>query len=135
MLVQANYGPRAALTHRRRAGRPRLPDTGPTATPDRATEPATGSIIVVVATDAPLLPHQLKRLARRAPLGLARTGGSATTARATSSSPSRPRAGRWAPDEAAAHLLPNDELDPFFDAAVQTTEEAIVNALVGAPAT
>ena len=74
MLVQANYGRAADCVI---AGVPvgrEIPDAGPAATAPTGRDEL-GSIIIVVATDAPLLPHQLKRLARRAALGLARTGG------------------------------------------------------------
>jgi L-aminopeptidase/D-esterase-like protein len=94
----------------------------------------TGSIIITVATDAPLLPHQLKRLARRASLGLARTGSTSgngsgdifiafSTANARAAKPS---------GVAQLNMLPNDRMDPIFEATVQATEEAIVNALVAA---
>jgi D-aminopeptidase len=93
-----------------------------------------GSIIIVVATDAPLLPHQLKRLARRASLGLARTGsvsgnGSGDIFIAFSTANS----GAWKPT-GLRHLemVPNDQMDPLFTATVEATEEAIVNALVAA---
>jgi L-aminopeptidase/D-esterase-like protein len=93
----------------------------------------TGSIIIVVATDAPLLPGQLKRLARRAALGLARTGsvsgnGSGdlflafSTANRGAADPSQPTH--------TVETVPNDRLDPLFEATVQAVEEAIVNALV-----
>jgi len=93
-----------------------------------------GSIIIVVATDAPLLPHQLKRLARRAAMGLARTGSTSgngsgdifiafSTANQGAAAESGVTAISW---------LPNGDLTPFFDATVQATEEAIVNALVAA---
>jgi D-aminopeptidase len=92
-----------------------------------------GSIIIAVATDAPLLPGQLKRLARRASLGLARTG--ATSGNGSGDifiafSTANPGA---ANPEQATHsvvTVPNDRLDPLFDATVQAVEEAIVNALV-----
>jgi len=92
-----------------------------------------GSCIAVVATDAPLLPHQLKRLARRVSLGLARTGsvsgnGSGDLFIAFSTAnPNAADAGqvtRW------VETIPNDRLDPIFIAVVQATEEAVVNALV-----
>ena len=95
-----------------------------------------GSIIVVVATDAPLLPHQLKRAgAARARWAWRATAASPATARATSSSPSRPPTRRPANDETrhrADRCCPTSALDPLFDATVQATEEAIVNALVAA---
>jgi L-aminopeptidase/D-esterase-like protein len=93
----------------------------------------TGSIIIVIATDAPLLPGQLKRLARRAGLGLARTGsvsgnGSGDLFLAFST------ANRGAADPAqpthTVETVPNDRMDPLFDATVQAVEEAIVNALI-----
>jgi len=91
-----------------------------------------GSIIIVVATDAPLLPHQLDRVARRAGMGLARTGstagdGSGDIFLAFSTANPGVQKARAA---VAAQFLPNDTLNPVFDATVQATEEAIVNALV-----
>jgi D-aminopeptidase len=93
-----------------------------------------GSIIIVIATDAPLIPTQLKRLARRASLGVARTGsissnGSGDIFMAFSTANS----GAWNP-EGIRHIemLPNDQMNPLFAATVQATEEAIVNALVAA---
>ena len=96
-----------------------------------------GSIIIVVATDAPLLPHQLKRLARRAALGLARTGGAAgngsgdifiafSTANAGAASP--------AAATAQLQMLSNDKISRLFGATMLATEEAIINALVAAEA-
>jgi D-aminopeptidase len=96
-----------------------------------------GSIIIVAATDAPLLPHQLKRVARRLTMGLARTGsvsgnGSGDIFLAFSTaSPARTRAGHRA-DVMAVEMLRNSRMDPLFAAAVQATEEAIVNAMVAA---
>jgi D-aminopeptidase len=93
-----------------------------------------GSIIIVVATDAPILPHQLKRLARRATMGLARTGstsgnGSGDIFVAFSTANSQAAKSTGVRD---LKMLPNDEMNPLFEATVQATEEAIVNALVGA---
>jgi D-aminopeptidase len=93
-----------------------------------------GSIIVVVATNAPLLPHQLKRIARRVPLALGRNGSIAgndsgdifiafSTANAGANELGH---------VVALQMLPNDSLDPLFAATVQATEEAIVNAMVAA---
>ena len=93
-----------------------------------------GSIIIVVATDAPLLPHQLKRIATRASLGVGRVGGLgenssgdiflafSTANRGTSADTGLVR----------PTMLPNDRIDALFEATVQATEEAIVNALVAA---
>ena len=93
----------------------------------------TGSIIIVVATDAPLLPHQLKRLARRASMGLARTGSTSgngsgdlflafSTANPGVATPEKP--------VHAVQTIPNDRLDGIFNATVQAVEEAIVNSMV-----
>ena len=96
--------------------------------------PDTGSIIIVVATDAPLLPHQLKRLARRASLGLARTGsysGDGSGDIFIVFSTANPDAAK-STGIAKLEMFPNDRMDPIFQATVQATEEAIVNALVAA---
>ncbi|MGI8436347.1 MAG: P1 family peptidase [Chthoniobacterales bacterium] len=125
VLVQANCGRRAQLTI---AGVPVGKETPGSVYPKEA-----GSIIIVVATDAPLLPYQLQRLARRTALGLARTGsvsgnGSGdlfiafSTANSGAADPAQPTH--------QVGTVPNDRLDPIFDATVQATEEAIVNALV-----
>lgn len=92
-----------------------------------------GSIIIVLATDAPLLPNQLKRLARRASLGLARTGsvsGNGSGDLFIAFSTANPKAA--SPDQVthSVETIPNDLMDPIFTGAVQATEEAIVNALV-----
>jgi L-aminopeptidase/D-esterase-like protein len=91
-----------------------------------------GSVIVVVATDAPLLPHQLKRLARRVPLGLARTGtighhssGDVFLAFSTANAAATVPAG--AP--IALQMLPEECLDPLFGAVVEAVEEAVVDVL------
>jgi D-aminopeptidase len=127
VLVQCNYGRRDQL---RIAGVPvgsEIPDH-PTSGQD------IGSIIVIVATDAPLIPTQLKRLARRVPLGLGRDGSFSSnesgdifiafsTANPGSANPKGLR---------QLTMLPNDSLDPIFLATVQATEEAVVNAMVAA---
>jgi D-aminopeptidase len=135
VLVQANYGLRDTL---RIAGVP----VGQELRNDRiyseeATAPAaeTGSIIIVVATDAPLLPHQVKRLARRAALGLGRMGsvagnGSGDLFIAFSTANAAALAGGTPVVQLTA--ITNDAIDPLFEATVQATEEAIVNALVAA---
>ena len=93
-----------------------------------------GSIIVVIATDAPLGPHQLKRLARRASMGIARTGGTSGNGSGdifiafSTANPGSAKAIKPVP----VLMLPNDRMDPIFDATVQATEEAIINALVAA---
>jgi len=93
-----------------------------------------GSIIIVVATDAPVLPHQLRRLAKRAALGIGRMGGTATNGSGdifvafSTANPSVDVAGRVA----TVQMLGNDQLTPLFEAAVQATEEAITNTLIAA---
>lgn len=131
VLVQANYGRRPELVI---SGVPvgreipdRMPETG------RPKGRREGSIIAVVATDAPLLPHQLERVARRVPLALGRLGSVATNSSGdlfVAFSTVAPETGRngvqvW-------RSLPNDRLDPLFTATVQSVEEAVVNALVAA---
>lgn len=135
VLVQANYGTREQLTiagvpvGREIVGAERREDAAPRPPADRD-----GSIIVVVATDAPLLPHQLERLARRVPMGIARLGGTASNGSGdifVAFSTANPGA---AAETGVTPLawLPNNDLTPFFDATVDATEEAIVNALVAA---
>jgi L-aminopeptidase/D-esterase-like protein len=152
VLVQCNYGLRRDL---RVAGvpvgeeipdllpcigsadpsvRPRLPRCdGPPPSPSAAGDEA-GSIIVVVATDAPLLPHQLKRIATRVALGVGRSGGMGgngsgdifvafSTANAKAAT---------AETVSSVAMLPNPKLNPLFAATVQATEEAILNAMLAA---
>jgi D-aminopeptidase len=94
----------------------------------------TGSIIVVVATDAPLLPHQLKRIARRVTLALGRLGsisGNGSGDIFIAFSTANARAG-MAEKQAVVTTLSNLQLDDLFEATVQATEEAVVNALIAA---
>ncbi|MGB5344881.1 MAG: P1 family peptidase, partial [Woeseia sp.] len=131
VLVQANYGSRRTFTL---AGVPmggQFDDLMPVFRP---TDRETGSIIVVVATDAPLLPHQLERLARRVPIGIARLGGYASNgsgdifiAISTANPGAAAREGTL-----EIKMLPNDAISPLFLATAEATEEAIVNALVAA---
>ncbi|MDE2678822.1 MAG: P1 family peptidase [Gemmatimonadota bacterium] len=94
-----------------------------------------GSIIVVVATDAPVLPHQLERMARRVSLGLARNGSISSNGSGdifvAFSTANRDAASEEAP-AADARVLANGRLNPLFAATVEATEEAIINALVAA---
>lgn len=94
-----------------------------------------GSIIVVVATDAPVLPHQLERMARRVSLGLARNGSISSNGSGdifvAFSTANREAASEEAP-AADARVLANGRLNPLFAATVEATEEAIINALVAA---
>lgn len=127
VLVQSNFGSREQL---RIAGVPIGQEM-----PLRPARPAEqGSIIIIVATDAPLMPHQLKRLARRATLGLARTGSTAGNGSGDiflAFSTANPSAAR-ADGIASLTMLPNERMGGLFDATVQATEEAIINALVAA---
>jgi D-aminopeptidase len=133
VLVQANYGLRDELVI---AGVPVgrvLREHRIYSEPDPEVT-GTGSIIVIVATDAPLLPFQLKRIARRAALGLARNGSTAHNGSGdifVAFSTADSTLGRN--DHLLTHhSIPNDALDPLFAATVQATEEAIVNAMVAA---
>lgn len=127
VLVQANFGARHQL---RIAGIP----IGTEIRDGLGKGDDTGSIIIVVATDAPLLPHQAKRLARRAALGLARTGsvaGNGSGDLFIAFSTANPGAGDGE-GVVPLTMLPNDRMGPLFEATVGATEEAIVNALVAA---
>ena len=133
VLVQANFGRRNQL---RIAGVPvgsEITDGTPTS---RFGEPRddVGSIIIVVATDAPLMAHQLKRLARRAALGVARTGSASGNGSGdifVAFSTANPGAGQPT-GTVQLSMLPNERMNQLFEATVQATEEAIINALVAA---
>ena len=130
-LVQSNYGIRETL---RIAGVPVGQEITDLAPGRPAQSDERGSIIVVIATDAPLLPHQLRRVAQRASLGLGRMGSYASNgsgdifvAFSTANAGAAARSGM-----PQLEMLPNDVLGPLFLATVEATEEAIVNALVAA---
>ena len=125
VLVQANCGRRPQLTIRGIEIGKKIPGA--------VYQKETGSIIIVIATDAPLLPHQLKRLARRASLGLARTGsvsGNGSGDLFIAFSTANPHAADSSPPTRTIETMPNDLMDPLFAATVEATEEAIINALV-----
>ncbi len=127
VLVQCNYGRRDQL---RIAGLP----VGREIQEQRTRKDDVGSIIVVLATDAPLIPTQLKRLAKRVSLGLGRNGsysGDGSGDIFIAFSTANPGA---AVSQGLPHLtmLPNGQLDPLFLGTVQATEEAIINAMVAA---
>ena len=133
VLVQCNYGTRENLRIAGVAVGREIPAPEPYAfIPSDITEH--GSIIVVVATDAPLLAHQLKRLAHRVTLGLGRNGSiSGNESGDLFVAFSTANAGAAAAGQVVdLKMLPNDLLDPIFRATVEATEEAIVNALVAA---
>jgi len=134
VLVQANYGPRETLTI---AGVPVGKEISDLKAEIHSLGPSGSgnSILVIIATDAPLLPHQLKRVAKRATIGLAKVGGTgenssgdlflAFSTAATKQSPDKPNV-------RTVSMLENDAMNEFFTATAQATEEAIVNALVAA---
>lgn len=127
VLVQCNYGLRSQL---RIAGVP----VGREIAGNLVWSEETGSIIVVVATDAPLVAHQVKRLARRVSLGLGRMGSTSGNGSGDifiAFSTANPNASS-SKGNATLTMLPNDSMNPLFDATVEATEEAIVNALVAA---
>jgi L-aminopeptidase/D-esterase-like protein len=151
VLVQCNYGARRDL---RIAGAPvglEISDlTGCSASTDPAVDSTLrrcsaptgsndggaelGSIIVVVATDAPLLPHQLKRLATRVSLGVGRMGGYGGNSSGDifiAFSTANPRAAA-ARDSSRVAMLSNERINPLFYATVQATEESIINAMLAA---
>lgn len=130
VLVQANYGSRSLLSI---AGVPvgkEITDLMPVDKEDKDQ----GSIIVVVATDAPLLPHQLERIVKRVSLGIGVMGGRGGNSSGDifiAFSTANPEVSK---NEGIAHLemLPNDMITPLFEATASATEEAIVNAMIAA---
>ena len=145
VLVQANHGRRARLRVDgapvgRELGLDRIPGPTPSRRLDggeqRAEAPASpapeqetpgGSIIVLVATDAPLLPHQCERVAQRAALGIARTGGAGEN-----SSGDLLLCFSMQTVAETVRMTPNESIDALFYAAIEATEAAIVNALLAA---
>jgi D-aminopeptidase len=128
VLVQCNFGVRHLL---RIAGTP----VGYEITGHPVWGDDTGSIIVVVATDAPLLPSQMKRIAKRVTLGLGRLGsisGDGSGDIFIAFSTANPGAGLEQKKTVDLQMLPNSRMDALFEATVQATEEAVVNALVAA---
>jgi len=118
------------------AGIPPCPSSGRGAADDGAIayHEGRGSIIVVVATDAPLLPHQLERIARRVGMGLGRLGSFAGNSSgdlflAFSTANRGAASGDGTP---ALVMLPNDRIDPLFQATIDATEEAVVNSMLAA---
>jgi len=126
-FVQANFGAREQLMV---LGAP----VGRHIVHDKLRNKDQGSVIVIIATDAPLLPHQLKRIARRVPMGLARTGtvgnnssGDIFLAFSTANFNAYASTGNGVHQFAA---LPNDALDGLFNATVESVEEAVIDAMV-----
>jgi D-aminopeptidase len=134
VLVQCNCGRRAQLQISGAPVGKEIQDSIPYARNGAFRDADVGSIIIVIATDAPLLPTQLKRLARRASLGLARTGsvsGNGSGDIFIAFSTANPQAG-GSKGLINVTMVPNDEMNPAFEAVVQATEEAIINAMLGA---
>ena len=133
VLVQANYGNRNELTIRGVPVGKEIKNLLPKITFGEKQE-GLGSIIVVVATDAPFLPNQLKRLARRVPVGISRVGGFGSNGSGDifiTFSTANP--GAFNREEIGnINFLPNDLMNPFLNATGQATEEAIINALISA---
>jgi L-aminopeptidase/D-esterase-like protein len=137
VLVQSNFGAKRNLTI---AGVPvgvELKDTLNyvyNAPPKSRRQEGDGSIIIVLATDIPLLPHQLKRLAQRIPLGVGLVGGRGSNGSGdifiTFSTANEQAFNR--DDSATVETYPNDKLFPVFDATVNAVEEAIINAMIAA---
>ncbi|MEU6488316.1 P1 family peptidase [Streptomyces sp. NPDC046887] len=142
-FVQANFGSRHELTvaGRRvgtslRADNP-MQQSGQANAAVAAPPEGSGSVIAVIATDAPLLPHQCKALARRVPLGLARTGTtgshfSGDIFLAFSTANEGALASSFGGEDTYDTLrsIPAGRINPFYDAVVQSVEEAVLNALV-----
>ncbi len=138
VLVQCNCGRRPQLTIAGVHVGEKIPQNVPYSsigsTPDAELQGDVGSIIVIVATDAPLLPHQLKRIARRASLGLARTGSTSGNSSGDiflAFSTANPAADKE-PGPNTVRTVSNQRISPLFTATVEATEEAIVNAMVAA---
>lgn len=137
VLVQANHGQRREL---RVDGYPVGRQLGDIPSPftDRG-EPGMGSIVVIIATDAPLLPHQCQRLAQRASIGIARTGGGTEDssgdiflafATGNRDLPSADYGRKGLPFDTPLRMVNNDHISPLFLAAAEAVEEAIVNAVL-----
>jgi L-aminopeptidase/D-esterase-like protein len=155
VLVQCNYGSRRGLriagvpvgeefaepaicragsTPSRREWLREMPRCGAQSSYRERPLPELGSIIIVIGTDAPLLPHQLRRVVKRASLGLGREGsisgngsGDIFVAFSTAN-----RRGVGDTAQVSVQMLPNGKLDPLFAATVQATEEAVTNAMIAA---
>ena len=135
VLVQANFGGGRQLTVAGvPVGRELFGDRQALAASNDPRDGERGSIIIIVATDAPLLPHQLKRIARRASLGVARVGGTAENGSGdifVAFSTANPGAASASPTTEVT-MLNNSQVSVLFEATVEATEEAIINALIAA---
>ena len=136
-IVQSNFGSKRNLTI---SGVPigkELKDTLNlvfNAPPANKRQEGDGSIIVIVATDAPLFPHQLKRIAHRIPLGIGAVGGRGSNGSGDiflAFSTANPKAFNRK-NSGTVKTFPNDKISPLFEATVQVVEESIVNAMIAA---
>ncbi|WP_431895278.1 P1 family peptidase [Nonomuraea sp. bgisy101] len=139
VFVQANFGSRHELTIAGHRVGPLLLDDDPMGTTNWYAPSGAGSVIAVIATDAPLLPGQCKALARRVPLGLARTGttgshfsGDIFLALSTANAGALTSGFVTEEDYQSLRFVPWGRLDPFFAAVVEAVEESVLNALTGA---
>ena len=154
VLVQCNYGSRRELrvagvpvgeeiqdltrciASNDRSIKPNIPRCSDAASGDRDSleDDGSGSIIIVVATDAPLLPHQLKRLVTRAALGVGRMGGKGENGSGDIFVAFSTANAHAASDTGLAHvdMIPNASINPLFYGVVQATEESILNAMLAA---
>lgn len=136
-IVQSNFGSKRNLTI---SGVPigkELKDTLNlvfNAPPSNKRQEGDGSIIVIIATDAPLFPHQLKRIAHRIPLGIGAVGGRGSNGSGDiflAFSTANPKAFNRK-NSGTVKTFPNDKISPLFEATVQVVEESIVNAMIAA---
>ncbi|MFJ9696376.1 P1 family peptidase [Kitasatospora sp. NPDC101183] len=145
-FVQANFGDRRELVVTGVPVGRELAEDNPMEDGDWFAPGGAGSVIVVIGTDAPLLPGQCKALARRVPLGLTRTGTSGghfsgdifltfSTANPGALTSSFPRGEAGDEDYESLRFVPWGRIDPFYEAVVQAVEEAVLNALVTAEET
>ena len=136
-LVQSNFGSKRNLTISGVPVGKELKDTLNVvfnAPPSNKRQEGDGSIIVIVATDAPLLPHQLKRITHRIPIGIGVVGGRGSNGSGDiflAFSTANPRAFDRK-NERSIKSFPNDKITPLFEATVQTVEESIINAMIAA---
>ncbi len=134
-LVQANFGRRYQLTISGVPVGKHLTSDAPFTSGENPFRQDDGSLIVVIATDAPLLPHQLKRLAKRAAIGMSRTGslgGNGSGDIFLAFSTANRGAANPPTGVAAIQALSNEHIDPLLSASAYATEEAIINALIAA---
>ena len=136
VLVQSNFGRRYQLTIAGVSVGKHLVDNAPFTKGENPYKQDDGSLIVVIATDAPLLPHQLKRLAKRATIGMARTGsmgGNGSGDIYLAFSTANPQAAYGDRNGLSdIQVLSNDHIDPLLSACGYSTEEAIINSMVAA---